>query len=374
MFIRSIGVIILLITTLKIAETVERPEPCEFYVDTMNWPNSADIRRDFINKHKEESTVGMNYDVYAGAAYEYSLRCGVKDDHTQPGDKYYVLDVLVYGPNRRVAKAWRSQFASRASIASVVRKISFRSLGKNSVICAVSKYNSIKNKFSNVCQSTRLFNVTEIENNKQVYSNKKQVDLSSKDLISKIKSMTLQNEANSIQENEDIDEDYLENVRGKGEEAELEEEEEDEVSIQNKQTTATTTNNNKLLLVTEKIQKRKMSLIKPWPIILTLLAVFALSICTIIFLACYLKKDVDQFHHKSILKLRKDNFIKSTSPATSSSLSTCSNVANSRHNIDQLDSNDLSIELSIHSDSRCLTKTKIINDNNENSELIVTTN
>lgn len=82
-------------------------------------------------------------DVYAGNGHSYSINCHVSDPKMRAGDKYYVIDLIVYGPNQRVAKAWREQFTTASLISNgksffINKNLSFYSLGENNIICGVS--------------------------------------------------------------------------------------------------------------------------------------------------------------------------------------------------------------------------------------------
>lgn len=81
--------------------------------------------------------------VYAGNGYTYAINCHVNDAKMRPGDKYYVIDLIVYGPNQRVAKAWREQFTAASLFATsksffINKSLSFYWLGENNIVCAVS--------------------------------------------------------------------------------------------------------------------------------------------------------------------------------------------------------------------------------------------
>ena len=82
----------------------------------------------------------------------------------------------MYGPNTRVAKAWREQFslstAAKSRKIAIKKKLSFHSLGLNSVVCGVSKYNSLTNKFTHICQKRDQVNVKETDTPLNQVSNK----------------------------------------------------------------------------------------------------------------------------------------------------------------------------------------------------------
>lgn len=106
--------------------------------------------------------------VYAGNAFNYDVTCHVNDPKMRSGDKYYVIDLVIYGSNTRVAKAWREQFntisllsgGNQRSLA-INKNLSFYSLGQNTIVCSVTKYNSLVNKFNRLCQSTLSVQVDE---------------------------------------------------------------------------------------------------------------------------------------------------------------------------------------------------------------------
>lgn len=76
-----------------------------------------------------------------------------------------MIDVIVYGPNTRVAKAWREQFStssiSQTKSLALSRNMSFNWLGLNNIVCSVSKYNNLANKFTRICQKNNKINVIE---------------------------------------------------------------------------------------------------------------------------------------------------------------------------------------------------------------------
>ena len=80
----------------------------------------------------------------------------MNDPEPQVDDKYYVFYLIVYGPNRRASKAWHEQFMVKSSKVSrnfiLDKDLSYNYLGYSSVVCAVKKYNSKTNKFTEICQ------------------------------------------------------------------------------------------------------------------------------------------------------------------------------------------------------------------------------
>lgn len=105
--------------------------------------------------------------VYVGHNHNYDVSCQISDPKLKSDDKYYVVDLVVYGPNSRVAKAWREQYNAHGRIISsrnqlsLDKKVSFRWVGQNSIFCLVTKYNSVVNKFVKICQKTVNVNATE---------------------------------------------------------------------------------------------------------------------------------------------------------------------------------------------------------------------
>ncbi|CAF0872167.1 unnamed protein product [Brachionus calyciflorus] len=103
--------------------------------------------------------------VYAGNGYVYDLACSVADPKMRSGDKYYVIDVVLYGPNSRVSKAWREQYTTsnlfKTRNLSLSKKVTLNSIGMNSIVCSVSKYNNQVNKFTKICQKKIEINATE---------------------------------------------------------------------------------------------------------------------------------------------------------------------------------------------------------------------
>jgi hypothetical protein len=105
--------------------------------------------------------------VFVGNGYFYDLGCQFADAKMKPNDRYYVIDLVVYQPNSRVAKAWREQFntasllRSASRLLALTKKASFHSVGVNTVVCSVSKYNNVLNKFTRLCQQTVRINATE---------------------------------------------------------------------------------------------------------------------------------------------------------------------------------------------------------------------
>lgn len=102
-------------------------------------------------------------DVYAGNAHVYDISCIVSDSTIRSGDKYYVIDMVLYGPNSRVSKAWREQFSTSRKYRnlSLNKKLSLNSIGINRLVCSVSKYNNLVNKFSKICNKKMDINATE---------------------------------------------------------------------------------------------------------------------------------------------------------------------------------------------------------------------
>ncbi len=128
--------------------------------DTLNANNNCQI--------KVQSISSTSHVVYSGNAFTYDIGCSVTDASLQIGDKYYVIDLVVYGQNTRVAKAWRQQFSSSTSTGtgqiSLDKNMSFYYLGASSIVCSVSKYNSFTNKFSKICQTNEKLTVKENPN------------------------------------------------------------------------------------------------------------------------------------------------------------------------------------------------------------------
>lgn len=102
-------------------------------------------------------------DVFAGNAFVYDIACTVSDSTMRSGDKYYVIDLVLYGPNSRVSKAWREQFSTsrKYNSLSLNKKVSLNSIGINSLVCSVSKYNNLMNKFTKICNRKMDINATE---------------------------------------------------------------------------------------------------------------------------------------------------------------------------------------------------------------------
>ncbi len=67
-----------------------------------------------------------------------------------------------------MAKAWREQFTTSTSGStgkiSLEKSMSFYYLGTTSIVCSVSKYNSLGNKFSKICQTNEEVTVKENPN------------------------------------------------------------------------------------------------------------------------------------------------------------------------------------------------------------------
>lgn len=134
--------------------------------------NQFDLDENETNKcqmHIDTETImSMKRDVttaYAGNGFGYEIGCSVVDPNIKLGDKYYVIDLIVYGPNTRVAKAWREQFStttiSQTRSLILNKSLSFHWLGINNIVCSVSKYNNLVNKFTRVCQTSSKINVVE---------------------------------------------------------------------------------------------------------------------------------------------------------------------------------------------------------------------
>lgn len=109
--------------------------------------------------------------VFAGNGFQYGIGCNIFDPKLTSGDKYYVIDLIVYGPNTRVAKAWREQFTTSQIVQTnrhltINKQLSFHWLGMNTIVCSVSKYNNLINKFTRICQKNNKINV--IENKKAI--------------------------------------------------------------------------------------------------------------------------------------------------------------------------------------------------------------
>ncbi|RNA25818.1 hypothetical protein BpHYR1_004898 [Brachionus plicatilis] len=102
-------------------------------------------------------------DAYAGNGFTYDIACTVTDSTMRSGDKYYVIDLVLYGPNSRVSKAWREQFSTHRKYRSLSlnKKISLNSIGTNTLVCSVSKYNNLVNKFTKICNKKMDINATE---------------------------------------------------------------------------------------------------------------------------------------------------------------------------------------------------------------------
>lgn len=127
----------------------------------LNTENENFCQLQFDNKPKQND----QFDAYAGNAFSYDLACSVLDSRMRSGDKYYVIDLVLYGPNSRVAKAWREQFTTlslfKSRNLSLNKKIAFNWVGTNTIVCSVSKYNNVQNKFTKICQRSILINATE---------------------------------------------------------------------------------------------------------------------------------------------------------------------------------------------------------------------
>ena len=134
---------------------------CQLNIETPSL--SPSLSSNFIDVDGSSSSSSA---AIAGNAFTYDVSCHVNDPKMRPGDKYYIIDLILYGPNKRVAKAWRQQFPAVASSSdgerlSLSKTVSFRSLGENTLICSASKYNSLLNKFVRTCQKSHRVNVME---------------------------------------------------------------------------------------------------------------------------------------------------------------------------------------------------------------------
>jgi hypothetical protein len=102
---------------------------------------------------------------YAGNAFNYDITCSLNDPRMESGDKYYVIDLIVYGPNTRVTKAWREQYSAdsvrKMRSIRLSKSLSFRAVGLNSIVCSITKYNNQINKFARLCQKNAKLNITE---------------------------------------------------------------------------------------------------------------------------------------------------------------------------------------------------------------------
>ena len=125
------------------------------------------VNTEAIMTMKRETSVA-----YAGNGFTYEIGCSVFDPKIKIGDKYYVIDLIVYGPNTRVAKAWREQFSTATLSATkklvLNKSLSFHWLGLNNIVCSVSKYNNLANKFTRICQKSTKINVSEKPNDLNV--------------------------------------------------------------------------------------------------------------------------------------------------------------------------------------------------------------
>lgn len=108
-----------------------------------------------INDHQQQPSVensetdettsnsgSITEGVYAGNGHNYAINCHVNDPKMRTGDKYYVIDLIVYGPNQRVAKAWREQFTTASFMSNgksffLNKNLSFYWLGENNIVCGV---------------------------------------------------------------------------------------------------------------------------------------------------------------------------------------------------------------------------------------------
>ena len=90
---------------------------------------------------ESDEKLDADHQVFSGNGYKYAVGCRVNDVHSNHGDKYYVIDLVVYGPNKRVSKAWHEQYqVSEGRHISMSKEISFYWLGYSSIICSVSDY------------------------------------------------------------------------------------------------------------------------------------------------------------------------------------------------------------------------------------------
>lgn len=143
-----------------------QPPPPQTTTQQTTLPTSNDYSCQLQVQSETYSTKqDISYMAYAGNAFNYEVSCHVNDAKMRPGDKYYIIDLILYGPNNRVQRAWREQFNSnilaKSKNLAINKKVSYRWLGINSFVCSVTKYNYLINKFTRTCQKTSKVNVTE---------------------------------------------------------------------------------------------------------------------------------------------------------------------------------------------------------------------
>jgi hypothetical protein len=135
--------------------------------DKLNEENNLceiDMQTEQLNFNDNSNQAGKKaIYVYVGSNFNYKVGCTVKDTNFKPGDKYYTIDLIVYGPNTRVAKAWQDQLEIKSDLDhfSTNKILSFRWIGINSIVCSVSKYNQNMNKITRICQQSIKVNATE---------------------------------------------------------------------------------------------------------------------------------------------------------------------------------------------------------------------
>jgi hypothetical protein len=126
----------------------------------------SSLNYDYQSSSSVSSGLDEQLFAYVGNKYTYDVGCSVSDPKMKPSDRYYVIDIVLYGPNLRVAKAYREQILGGQSLKSsklliLNKKISFHFMGINTVVCSVTKYNNLVNKFTKLCQKTVKINATE---------------------------------------------------------------------------------------------------------------------------------------------------------------------------------------------------------------------
>ena len=133
-----------------------------------SFENSCSLKVSYDAKNKVDSeSNGEELNAYAGNGFNYDVGCHTNDAKIRPNDKYYVIDLVLYGPNSRVAKAWREQFnaytliKNSSLLLNLNKKVSFHWIGVNSLVCSITKYNNLVNKFTRICQKTIKINATE---------------------------------------------------------------------------------------------------------------------------------------------------------------------------------------------------------------------
>jgi hypothetical protein len=179
-------------------------------IDTYDWSPKDAIKNtffksgDFFSSHdntcqlqvQSESFSNKENEIlnaYAGNAFSYELGCHINDPLMKVGDKYYIIDLIVYGPNNRVAKAWREQFSISSLFKNrnmfMNKKISFRFLGLNKVICSITKYNNLLNQFTRICEKASTVNASENFSEKLKHENENKLNLISSYKSSLVKYM-----------------------------------------------------------------------------------------------------------------------------------------------------------------------------------------